>query len=337
MKTLTIGIPTYKRKDIIKELIAELNQFVVESDDFEVLVIDNASEDGTVEELKKISDHNANIRIMENEENLGFAGNFGRLFSEANGRYLLIMSDEDSLVKENIHELIALLIKTRPTFLSCQFIRDFGQGDFVYMGRKKNAKIKPSEFHPSSFYISGIIYSVKESRPLIKKIVSQQKDYVSAFIYPQALLSALLLVKYNNSYWFNRPIAREKYNNEPNFTMMDDTKYNSLSSRWIQYFGFIDYLFDFSKEELSQEQKRILTKLVEGHKRKLFYWLRWGVSTNNGAYLNYFDYGAKWFIIDQVKFLIRQCFNKIFRHDLYNKEVNATIPTKATWRLTRRG
>lgn len=336
MKTLTVGIPTYKRKKSIENLVKDLVSYKGLDSEIEILVIDNASKDGTVESLNKISQEKPNIRILENTENIGFGGNFNRLFQEANGKYILTMSDEDQLIKENLDQLIEYLKIKCPMFLSTQFIRDLGHGNFVYMGRNKNRPIKSGEFHASSFYISGSIYSVKESRPLIGKIYNEKLEFLSAFIYPHSLLSALLLLKYNNSCWYKYPTVKENYNFEPNFTMKDDSKYNSIANRWKQYFGFIDYFESYRETGLSVEEDMRLNDLLENHKKKLFYWLRWGVSTNNKDYIDYFDFGAMNFFFDTFKFRMTQILNKIFRHKLYLKEKYTTIPTKATWRLTRK-
>jgi glycosyltransferase involved in cell wall biosynthesis len=335
-KTLTIGIPTYSRKEIIASVMSELIEFVDINSDFEILVIDNASSDGTFETLIEMCNKKSDVRILKNEENLGFGGNFNRLIQEAEGQYILLVSDEDELVKENIAELIEYLKEHQPAFLSAQFIRDVGYGEFVYMGRGRVKKIKPTEFHSSSYYISGLIYDVSKSRNFIDNITRIQLENVSAFVYAHTLLSALLLITYDNSYWYNQPIVKQKYNQEPESVMSDDSKYNSVQNRWNQYHGFIDYFSNFRNNVSTNREKRMIDTLIKSHQKKLFYWLRWGISTSNPSYLTYFDRGATLFVIDQLKFQLRMCLNFIFRHSLYRRETNTSVPTQATWRLTRK-
>ena len=64
---LSIFIATYNRKEILLDKIRSLLD--IKSDDFNVLVLDDMSTDGTVDALKNIDD--SRIRVIRNKERNG--------------------------------------------------------------------------------------------------------------------------------------------------------------------------------------------------------------------------------------------------------------------------
>jgi len=68
--------------------------------DFEILLVDNGSEDNSLEIFRKEFGKNEKIRILETGKNLGYAGgnNFG--VKKARGEYVAILNN-DTLVEEN--------------------------------------------------------------------------------------------------------------------------------------------------------------------------------------------------------------------------------------------
>lgn len=94
---ITIGIPTFKRPDLLKyALRSAINQ--VEYFNYEILVVDNdSSRDCMTEKLmKKIVF--PNLSYYKNSENIGMAGNWNRLFELSKGDYLVMLHDDDLLL-----------------------------------------------------------------------------------------------------------------------------------------------------------------------------------------------------------------------------------------------
>ena len=65
--------------------------------DFEVIYVDNASEDGSIEMVKE---HFPAVRIIENDENMGFIKANNQGIEIATGRYVLLLNS-DTLVLDN--------------------------------------------------------------------------------------------------------------------------------------------------------------------------------------------------------------------------------------------
>jgi GT2 family glycosyltransferase len=68
-----------------------------EAPEFELIVVDNASSDGTVGYLKKLADLNENVSLLLNTENRGFAEACNQGLSMAQGSALIILNN-DTLV-----------------------------------------------------------------------------------------------------------------------------------------------------------------------------------------------------------------------------------------------
>ena len=64
---LSICIPTYNRSSELYKKITEILKY--KSDDFDIIVLDNCSPDGTYENLKRINDDR--LKLYQNESNIG--------------------------------------------------------------------------------------------------------------------------------------------------------------------------------------------------------------------------------------------------------------------------
>jgi glycosyltransferase involved in cell wall biosynthesis len=100
----SIIIPTYNRAHLIKKTIESV--LAQEFDDFEVLVIDDGSNDDTEEVVRQISDARLSYFKRENAER-GAARNFG--FGRSRGTYVNFFDSDDLMYSNHLkvaHELV---------------------------------------------------------------------------------------------------------------------------------------------------------------------------------------------------------------------------------------
>lgn len=112
---LSIFIATYNRKEIFLDKIRSLLD--IKSDDFNVLVLDDMSTDGTVDALKNIDD--SRIRVIRNKERNGtmkdgVMQNWYRLLEMCDGQFAFHLNDRDLIDTKGLADLIAFL-KDHPT------------------------------------------------------------------------------------------------------------------------------------------------------------------------------------------------------------------------------
>ncbi|MGL4388223.1 MAG: glycosyltransferase family 2 protein, partial [Brevinema sp.] len=92
---VSVIIPTYNRKDmLVKALDSVLAQ---DYRNIEIIVGDNASDDGTELIMNKYCQQYSFIKYMRHSENLGAPKNGQLIYLEATGEYMLILCDDDCL------------------------------------------------------------------------------------------------------------------------------------------------------------------------------------------------------------------------------------------------
>jgi len=109
---ILIIIVTWNKKDYVIDLLNSLSAISFPRQQLDILVIDNASNDGTVEALEA---QFTDIQIIQNSENLGGTGGFNTglawAFEQAESRYdYLWLLDNDVVVHQQaLTELVVLL------------------------------------------------------------------------------------------------------------------------------------------------------------------------------------------------------------------------------------
>jgi len=104
---ISIVIVNYNSLDFIKRCLKSIDCDAKEKGpDCEILVVDNNSDDGSVEYLKRLSKGKDRLHLIENKSNPGFskASNTGVL--KAKGKYLLFLNPDTELISGNLNDLI---------------------------------------------------------------------------------------------------------------------------------------------------------------------------------------------------------------------------------------
>ena len=78
--------------------------------DWTLLVVDNNSQDGMVEAMKReLSDFPVQWKIIENRENRGFAGGHNQAFREADSEYFLLLNQDMYLMPDCFEKMVKFL------------------------------------------------------------------------------------------------------------------------------------------------------------------------------------------------------------------------------------
>jgi glycosyltransferase involved in cell wall biosynthesis len=106
---ISIITPTYNEVENIEKLYLEIkNQFVKISCDYEHIIIDNNSKDGTIDKIKKLASTDKNLKIIINSKNYGHIRSpfYGLLQSSGDASILMASDFQDpvELIPEYIEK-----------------------------------------------------------------------------------------------------------------------------------------------------------------------------------------------------------------------------------------
>ena len=97
---ISIMLLTWNAKEVTADCIESIKKQTFK--DYEVLLIDNGSTDGTVKYLKKKFPF---IKLVENKKNIGYAGGHNSGISKAKADYILVLNNDVVLDKNFLQEL----------------------------------------------------------------------------------------------------------------------------------------------------------------------------------------------------------------------------------------
>ena len=106
---ISVVIPCFNEINTISEIIQKINK-ALNKYQFEVLVIDDCSTDGSVELLEKLKLNNKNVRVIFNSKNLGKGASLRKGFDEAKGEIICIQDADLEYDPNDLIPMIDLII-----------------------------------------------------------------------------------------------------------------------------------------------------------------------------------------------------------------------------------
>lgn len=112
---VSVLIPTYNREKIIAESIH--SALCQDYDNFEVVVVDNASTDETWAQIQRIASMDSRVRAFRNESNVGPVLNWIECARQARGSLSKILWSDDLIGPEYLKRTVPLLADQRVGFV----------------------------------------------------------------------------------------------------------------------------------------------------------------------------------------------------------------------------
>lgn len=105
MPKISVVILTYNSSSHILDLLRSIKKTQKNLDDLEIIVVDNASDDNTLDLVK---DSNFNVKIRELPKNIGFAAGINSGADHATGQYLLFLNPDTKIEKGEFGQMLDL-------------------------------------------------------------------------------------------------------------------------------------------------------------------------------------------------------------------------------------
>ena len=142
---VSIILPTYNRADTILRAIRSVQAQTFE--DWELIVVDDGSEDDTV---AVIADADVRMTVIR-QENRGFTEARNTALRAARGEYCAFLDSDDEFMPHHLELCVAFLeaFKEEP-FVSTELLEDFGRGRVV-----NHYRIETSDWYPKKAALIG--------------------------------------------------------------------------------------------------------------------------------------------------------------------------------------
>ena len=269
---ISIALASYNGEKYIREqLDSILNQTI---QDFEVVVCDDASTDGTWSILEEYKKKDSRFRIYKNEENLGFKKNFEKAISLCKGSYIALSDQDDIWVYKHLEILLDNIGEYNIICGNSEIVNKNG----VKIGKtlRSNMLFEVIDFsdHLKPYRLLYFSSPYQGSAMLIRK-----EFFLKALPIPSGAIShdawfASLATFYGGIKYINKTVLYYR-RHENNISGISKEKSfflrikNTKSERTIfqDRVCFINAIFSRVKT-LNKSQKNILNKALEYHTKK---------------------------------------------------------------------
>lgn len=149
-KILSVCIASYNKSALTSGLVKSI--LTCNSPEMEVVVVDNASTDDTVECLTSINDER--LRVVKNNENIGGSRNLVKSLYTGKGKYCLYTNDRDIVFPEKLEGFISFL-KNNPAIGGGHCVRNKVNGGGYFIEHKGVEALLTINFrgeHPTGFF-----------------------------------------------------------------------------------------------------------------------------------------------------------------------------------------
>jgi glycosyltransferase involved in cell wall biosynthesis len=149
---VSILIPVYNRKDIILETLQSATEQTYTNK--EIIVVDNKSTDDTFKIIKDFSLSHGNVKVYQNEKNIGPVKNWRKCLEYASGEYGKILWSDDLIAPDFLEKTVPYLEQKDVGFVYSP-AEIFGPG---IMQPKVCYDLGRTGVYPSDKFIQGSLY-----------------------------------------------------------------------------------------------------------------------------------------------------------------------------------
>ena len=166
MNDISISIVTYNSREDIDELLNSI--YKTKNIDFSVTIVDNASHDDTCEFVRK---HYPQVRVIVNQENIGFGQAHNIAIHESNSKYHIICNPDIKVETETLNNILKYMSDNNGISLLTPDVRNT-DGTRQFLPQRK-VRFK----YMLSSILSSKIRFFKSIREEYVRLDREEKDY----------------------------------------------------------------------------------------------------------------------------------------------------------------
>jgi glycosyltransferase involved in cell wall biosynthesis len=263
----SVIIPSYNRCEFLNQTIESVLSQTFK--DFEILVIDDGSTDGTYEKIKLLIEKDNRVKYFyKTNEERGAARNFG--IKNSSGKYIVFLDSDDLFKLNHLENLFNLTSSYKNlNFFACKF-------DFIEDGNQFNAPISflNEGVHDYKILLKGNPFAcnicIKKNNPALNLFPEERKyagmeDWLFLFsnlwsqdLYLSGITSSTMIEHANRSMRFNQLISERR----ENATKYILNHFNLIKSEKKHLKGY-SYYFCSIHSYLDRERRKSLKFLMK--------------------------------------------------------------------------
>ena len=251
---LTIGIPTYGRPRELGRLLESIAGFGLQ-ERVEVLVVDDHPEQAGADIAARSP---LEVSYLANGQNLGYPRSLIRLVEACRTPYLMLMADDELLLRGGVIRLLAFLESERPDFVSPRWRRTSSLLPRYARKVRRTGPLDPREVLRAAGHAPGLVFAVDGVLPHLQLLTERlEQGCAIATTYPQVLLLCELLLAGGRALQLAQPVGLVGEARPSQLVDGAGRAYWSEASRRTQYEDVRTYLAE-------SPSGPIATRLLEG-------------------------------------------------------------------------
>ena len=105
--TFCFVVPCFNEEDNIGATVSSISEAIAARDDYEIILVNDASTDHTLERMHALAAADSHIRVLDNPLNLGFGGSYKRGAKAASATYVMMLPGDDGFPGQSIAEILS--------------------------------------------------------------------------------------------------------------------------------------------------------------------------------------------------------------------------------------
>jgi glycosyltransferase involved in cell wall biosynthesis len=122
---LTVVIPCYRGADAIERALVSVRAQTLQAS--EIVIVDDASDDGTADTLQRIAKDRTDVRMLSHELNRGPASARNTGWDAASGKYVAFLDSDDSWLPRKL-EMQVRFMEANPDVAACGHLHVVAEG-----------------------------------------------------------------------------------------------------------------------------------------------------------------------------------------------------------------
>jgi len=106
LPTFCFVVPCFNEEGNVKPTVDSIRAAMGGRSDYEIILVNDASTDRTLEEMRALAAEDPRIRVLDNPTNLGFGGSYKRGAGVATATYVMMLPGDDGFPGQSIAEIL---------------------------------------------------------------------------------------------------------------------------------------------------------------------------------------------------------------------------------------